>query len=146
VSRVIDIQPATMQQVTRTDKGRLIAMGDDVQGVAKALHEIDQYLTLSYDPDQEYFIVRRDVPQEDGSVDEQLVLTARELDHRIVARVKEIGSEDYDYVGELDRLDAEADRRKDKAHSEKMGDAGERLRHALRQDLGYTDRAFIGGD
>lgn len=142
-SRQVEITPASLGQVTSTDKGRLVAITDDVGGVAQQLLELDEHLRLAYDPDQAYFVVSRHLPQEDGSVEEQLVTTAQELDGRLVHRIREIGSEDYDYGAELDRIDAVAAKRHDHEQSEKLGPHAEKLSHAIRKDLGISDRIYV---
>lgn len=139
----LEIQPASLAQVQRSDRGDLIAIDDDVHNVARDLKAIDSGLKLEFDTVEEFFVVSW-LHMEDGQVKEKLVLTARDLDQRIVERVRRISLPDYDYVRELERIDREADRRADHEHREQVGPYAERLRHALRKDLGLGgDRAVI---
>lgn len=143
---MIEIEPATVSMVRSTDEGDLIAIDDDVQGVAAALREIDAGLRVAFDRVQEYFVIRREYMLPDGSVNEDLVTTAMELDQRIVHRMKKIADEGYDYGAELDRLEASAAAAQEAARYEETGEAAERLASALSKDLGLGgSRAFIGG-
>lgn len=141
----IEITPATLAQVHRTRNGHQIAIDDDVQGVARDLLAIDPSLRLHYDPHGEYYVVKQLVTERDGTVTEKLVTTALELDQRIVHRVRQIAHPSYDYAAELDRVDAAADRERDRRQAELVGPMAERLAHALRKDLGATNRAFMPG-
>lgn len=146
MSRQIDIEPASIAQVKRTDKGRLVAVEGDVQNVANDLHAIDKGLRLAYDPDQDYYVVHHLRVLGDGSVEEHLVTTARACDQRLVERVREISLPGYSYAEELEKMEAAAKRARDRDFSERVGPAAERLRHALRKDLGLGgDRAFVPG-
>ncbi len=44
-----------------------------------------------------------------------------------------------------DREDRNAEKERDRQFTEKTGDAAERLHHAIRKDLGLTNRIFIPG-
>jgi hypothetical protein len=143
----VDIEPGRMAQVTRALKsGKLISVDDDVQGVANDLHEIDPHLRLSYEPHEDVWIVKYVYLTAGGEVKERLVSSFQECDQRIVRRVREINRPGYDFVAELDRLDREAERRKDHEFSEKIGPHAEKLAWALRQDLGRNERAVIPAD
>lgn len=147
MSRQIDIEPASIAQVKRTDRGKLVAVDDDVQNVANDLAEIDKGLKLSYDPDQDIYIVFHKRVEGDGSVSEHLVTTARECDQRIVWRVKEISLPGYDYAAELERVEAAAKKARDDQFREEIAPLAEELRHAMRRDLGLDhDRIFVGRD
>lgn len=147
MGRQIDIEPASIAAVKRTDKGKLVAIDDDVVGVARDLKAIDAALKLSYDPDQDYYVVYEVRVLGDGSVEEHLVTTARECDQRIVWRVKEISRPGYDYAAELEKVEAAAKKARDDTFREELAPRAERLRHALRKDLGLDhDRIFVGRD
>jgi hypothetical protein len=143
--RGVEIEPAGLMQVTRTERGKLVAITDDVQGVARDLRDFDRGLKLWFNPDQDYYVVYH-VTMRDGEVKEDLVLTARELDPRVVQRVKQIAGTEYDFVKEMEQMDAAAERARQHAFSEQLGPRAERLAHAIRKDLGMKPRAFITRD
>lgn len=141
-----EIQPVNAMQVFQTDRGHLVAIDDDVQSVARELRAIDEGLKVWFDPDQDHFVIFHERTLGDGSVEEHLVTTAQELDQRIVERIRQISSRDYDYVAELERIDLAADRAAEHALSERIGPHLERLAHGLRKDLGLKARAFVSKD
>ena len=106
--------------------------------IVKQIQEIDPRLGVIWDDDGEFFaVVEQEGPKQ------RIVLTAKELDARVLLRVQEIASEDYDYVGEMDRIDAEADKRKDHRFKEEVGQNAEVMAHALRKDLQAKHRIFL---
>jgi pyoverdine/dityrosine biosynthesis protein Dit1 len=150
----VEIRAGNMRQVhTALASGKLVAVGDDVQGVANDLAAIDPGLKLFYEPGEDVWIVKHVRQMPDGSEQEHLVSTFQQLDQRVVARIREISQPGYDYVGELDRLDAAAEREATHQFSEKIGPIGEKLAWAFRQDLGRhehpstrTARAVVPAD
>jgi hypothetical protein len=125
--------------------GRMVLIDDDVANVVRDLQEIDPGLRVRFSMEEGVFVVYHRRLEVDGER-EKLVTTAHELDQRIVRRVREISRPGYDFVAELDRLDREAECRKDREFSEKIGPHAERLAWALRQDLGRNERAVIPAD
>lgn len=139
----MEIRPASIAQVAQARDGRMIEIGDDVGNVAKSLQQIDPGLRLRYSEAGEYFVVYWR-PDEWDEGDGQLVLTAQECDQRIVKRVQEIAQPGYDFAAELERLDEQTRTEKEHEWSERVGETGERLAHALRKDRGYDQsRVFI---
>lgn len=134
----MEVQPATLAQVKRLRDGRMIAVDDDVGGVAKDLRAIGRSLRLRYSESAEVFVVYEVHENNDGSVDEHLVTTAQECDQRLVARVRQIADEDYDYAGELDAIQKQKDRDQASHFHDQVGEIGERLAHAIRKDLSLT--------
>lgn len=145
----IEIQPASVAQVHRALRtGRLVGIGDDVQNIAADLRAIRDTLKLEYDPGEDVWIVRDTVTKPDGSTEDKLVTTwdcdrNGQLDQRLVQLVRQIASPDYNLAAELDKADRAADRERARQFREKVGPAAERLRHALRKDLGVKSRAFV---
>ncbi len=127
-----------MAQVRRARGGSWVEVDDDVGGVARDLREIDPGLCLRFSEVGEYFAIYHDDGQR-----ESLVLTTKELDARVVERVRRIDSRDYDYARELDKQDALAE--KDRAHEnrEKVGPIAERLAHAIRKDTDHKGKVFL---
>lgn len=132
----IEIQPATLGQVVRSSKGNLVEVTQDVTNVAQQLKAIDENLVLLFDEEQLFYLVRHDVAQPDGSVEENLVLTSQQLGGHIVQRVQQIASQGYDYVRELEQMENEARARREHEISERQGPLLEQLAFALRKDLG----------
>lgn len=145
----MEVRPASIKQIERhrLNGGQFeyVEIDDDVQGIANLLHEIDPHLRLRYSEAGQYYVVYWLYDGgEEG--DGYLVLTAQELDHRIVKRIQQIASADYDYSFELERLDAEEKKRRREAINEKLGETAERAYFELRKIHGrLTDRAYVTG-
>lgn len=142
----IEIRPATVGQVARTRLGKNVAVDADVANVARDLRDISPEFRLEYDPHGDFFIVSQVRVMPDGSEEISLVTTAQDCDQRIVRRVREITAPGYDVGAEMERLDREADKRKEHALTERVGPIAEKLAWALRKDLGDKDRAFTTYD
>ena len=141
----MEIQPASLAQVVTGRGGRLIPITEDVANIARRIKEIDDSLSLQFNERGEFFVVVQTVETPDGP-EEKRVLTAQQLDERLIHRLKHITHQSYDFVAEMDRIDAQA--RKDEEHRfhEKAGEAGEVAAHALRKDLGLKGKAFVPED
>lgn len=138
----MEITPASLSQVTRARDGRLVAVEDDAQNVVNDICAIDPSLRVRYAETSEAFIVYQQ--HLDGR--ETLVTTAQELDPRLVERVQKITHPSYDLKAEMERVDAQAEKDQDHAFEEKVGEAGERLAHAIRKDLQHKGKVFIPRD
>jgi hypothetical protein len=138
----MDIQPASVAQVRAGRDGRRFLIEDDVLDVARRIKEIDDSLSLQFNERGEFFVVVQTLA--DG--EEKLVTTAQELDERLIHRLKHITHQSYDYVAEMDRIDKQAEKDSEHRFSEKVGEAGEKAAHALREDLGATNKAFVSKD
>lgn len=129
-------------QLALSNRLELIRVEHDVADVALRLKRIDPGLELLYDQKASIFILlwkgwRAD---EKGvfSEHEDLVGAYTELDERIIKLVERIdgqGRGRQDLQRELEKLEAEKDAAMEAAMSEKVGEAAERTRHALRRDL-----------
>lgn len=145
------IEPARVDQIRSASDGRMVLIDADVAGVAADLHDYDPLLRVRFAEaaTPPYFVVYREIGQPDGQVKQELVLTAQQLDHRIVNRVREIDSQSrsgYDFVAEVDRQNARAEREKLERRHERFGEQHEHLAHALRKDFGVKNRIFVGRD
>lgn len=133
----MQLQPASITQV-RQGKKRRITVEADVGSVVAQIKEIDPRLGVIWDDDGEFFaVVEQDGPKQ------RVVLTALELDHRVLNRLKEIASADYDYVAEMEKIDAVADKEKDHRFSQEVGEVAEQMAHALRKDLQHKGRIYV---
>jgi hypothetical protein len=138
----MELQPATLAQVQMGRGGRMVTVDADVGDVVRQLREIDPRLHVEYNFDGGYFVLYQLL--ENG--DEHLVTTAQQLDARLVNRVREISSPDYDYVADLEAGDRQRERDHEHAINEQIGEIGERLFHAFKRDTGkHTDSAFFKG-
>jgi hypothetical protein len=131
VSDYIDIPAATIPQVKRALNGHMVLIDDDVQNVARDLQQISDDLFLHYDAAQDIWVVMQD---KDGW--ETFVTSARELDQRLVQRVRQVCSPGYDLAGEVERAQADADAEHDRVQRDRFGEASDQLAHALRVDFG----------
>ena len=130
---------ASIAQVRAGKGGRLVEVGSDVFDLARRLHEIDTSLGLDWNDTAGYFRVTQTL--EDGS--KHVVLTCQELTPEVIERVRRVTSPDYDLVGELDRIDQEGQRERDRRLSEETGLLGERLHHAIRKDTQAKNRIYL---
>lgn len=144
MSDIIDIPAGSMNTVRDTLRHGLVAISDDVQGVASDLQEIDASLFLYRDEEADLWVVWQEKHQPDGSVTENLVTTMRgALDKRLVHRVRRVAADDYNLAAELERSDAEAEREQDHKRRETVGPVAERLLHAMQRDTGVKNRIFL---
>ena len=134
-----DIKPASINQVRSGRGGRLVEIDADVFDVAKRLHDIDRSLGVDWNDAAGYFRITQLL--EDGS--KHVVMTCLELTPEVIQRVARTMHPDYDLAGELAKLDRQAEQDRDSRFSDRTGEIGERLHHALRTDLGMKPRAFI---
>lgn len=142
-----EIEPATIEQVRRGKNGKVHIITEDAGGVAAGLRQIDPGLNLRYSEGGEHYVVYFHNP--DTHRDE-LVKTYRECDQRIVHDVARIRKENltpgYSFADQLEAQDRAADRAKDHAISEQLGEAGERLHHAINKDAGVKNRIVVPGE
>lgn len=140
----MEIEAASIDQLKRADNGRMVLIEADVGNVVADLQAIDGDLKVRYSEAGDYFVLYKETPLPDGSVQQDLVLTSQKLDQRIVKRFQQISHESYDFVKEMEKKDAQADRDKEHEFEEKVGAIGEKLAHSLRKDLGHKkDAGYI---
>ncbi len=137
----MEIRPASIAQVRASKDGRNVLIEDDVLDVAKRLAEIDPDLRLRWSERGEHFTVYQQL----GDT-EKLVLTSKEMTPAIVERIRQIAHPSYDFAGELDRMDDQADKDADHAFAEKVGPYGERMAHAIRKDTEHKGKVFLPRD
>lgn len=138
------IEPASIDQYREGKNGKVHLITSDAGGVADGLRQIDKGLKLRYSEGGKYYAVTH---VENGI--ESLVKTYQECDQRIVKDIARIQKQNvdpnYSFADELDRMDREADKKRDQEFSEQIGEAGERLHHAMNKDLGVKPKIFIPG-
>lgn len=130
VDPLCEVPAATLDQVVRGRGGPLVLIENDVGDVARQLQEIHESLRLRYNQQGQFFVVYQLTG--DG---EKLVTTAQVLDARLVEHIRRLVHPSYDFGAEVDRLDAENDRRKDYEFDQKVGEIAEELAHAVRTDI-----------
>lgn len=141
----MEIRPASIEQVRLGRDGQRILVDDDVGSIAKQIQEIDPRLKLEWNWKGEFFMVIETEELAEGR-EERLVTTAQELDGRLLKRVREITSPSYDFLGELERVDLQAEQERERRFSERAGEAGEHAAHALRKDLQAQNKVFVPKD
>jgi len=142
----MEIQPASIAQIVKGKDGRMIQVDDDVQNVVNDICAIDDTLRVRFSDAAEYWVVYQEVPVPEGGTKEKLVTTSRTLDPRLVKRIEKVAHPAYDFTKELDKQDRAAESAQEHAFEEKVGEAGEKLAHALRRDTGAKRRAFVPKD
>jgi hypothetical protein len=139
----MEISPASITQLRQARNGRWTTISPEEGGVAGELRDIDSSLRLRKSEENGIYVVY----QVDEAGDESLVTTADRWSWpQLPDRVRRIRHSSYDFVKELDRLDAEADRERDRSRREHVGDVGERLLHSLQKDLGVQNTVFLGDE
>lgn len=146
----VEIQPAGIAQVHRALRtGKRVLVTEDVQNIARDLREVRETLRLEFDPDSDLWFVIDKIEHPDGSSEDKMVTVwdverNGTIDQRLVERVRQVAHSSYDLGAELERLDREAERERSSRFREQVGPAAERLKHALRKDLGANNnRAFV---
>jgi hypothetical protein len=136
------MQRASLIQVRTGRGGRLIEIDSDVMNICERIREVDSSLGVDWNEDGNYFRVYQLVQ----GGDKHVVTTTRELTPEVVEEVRRIADPKYNLASELDRLDDQADKENQHAFNERVGEAGERLRHAMRKDLQMQDRIYLPRD
>ncbi len=137
----MDLPAGTLAQVRKLKDGRMVVLEDDVCNVVKDIQAIDRSLRVRWSEVSDLFVVYQDL----GEGREHLVTTSQVLDQRLVERIRQVVSPDYDYAGALEAAEAEADRQHQHELDEQIGEVGERLHHAMLKDLNLNqDRIFVG--
>lgn len=133
---MIDITPASLDQIVRGRGGNLIVIENDVNNVATDIRAIHPDLFLRYNDQGGYFVVLQDMGPNHRP---HVVTTAQECDQRLVRRVQGIVqgtiNGTYDYGAEIDKHHSEIDRINNAQFDENVGEVSEKLAWAIREDL-----------
>lgn len=103
----------------------------------------DAHFNVFFDFDQELYIITQVL--EDNT--EELVLTTKELNEQEIKRRIWEGRPERsadEFLADLDKENAQIERDKEREFEDQLGDAGERLAHALKKD-GVVDHEDIHG-
>jgi hypothetical protein len=150
-----DVEPAHIDQLLHCEDGDWVLIDADVGGVVAALQAHDPTLRVRFNKRGHAWVIYQDLSDGGPRHDELILAVNAEqgptgawsgLDQRIVDRVMLIdshGTSGYDFAKELERANAANEKAKADRRSERLGEMGEQLRHALRKDLGVKNRAFI---
>lgn len=133
----MELDAATIDQIRRSKDGGMVTIENDVGNIVAQIKAINDSLRVRWSEAGEYFVVYHVYP----SGKEELLTTAQELDGRLVKRIQKVTSGDYNYLEELDKLEAAKEAESDAKFKEQIGEYGERLGHALRKDLGIQTDA-----
>lgn len=129
---MIDITPASLDQIVKGRGGQLIVIENDVCGVAADIKKIHPDLFLRYNPQGKYFAVLQDMGPNHRP---HVVTTSQECDQRLVRRVQKVCDPQYDGGAEMDRQHDETDRINNAKAHESVGEVSERLAWAIREDI-----------
>lgn len=127
----IEIAPASIEQIVRGRGGGFVTITQDVCDVAKKLKEIHPEFKLQWSDNGEYFRVVQDTP----GFRPHTVTTALEADDRLVNRMRALVKDPALNAAEAEADNAAVDAAHDHTLSEAVGEASERLAHAIRTDL-----------
>lgn len=134
---MMEIQPATLDQIRIARNGKWVVIDNDVGNVAKDLRTLHPSLRLRHSESSGHFVVYQEIVHPNGKVEQHLVTTAKECDQRLVKRVAQIMQPEYDFAKELDKMDDEAKKRSEKEFEEQIEDHADRLAFAIRKDMGF---------
>lgn len=148
---LIEPPRAELGQLQLTNRLEMIRIENDVTDVASALKGIDPGLMLMYDKGEKIYVLYWKGLNDQGQLVEQFIGAYTELDQRIVNLIRRLDAQGrgrYDLNRELNALEKAKDREHERQMSEQHGAMAERLRHAIRKDLGATGSSVIvsGGE
>jgi hypothetical protein len=134
-----DFRRASLTQVRAGRGGRMVAIDDDVMDIARRLHEIDRSLGVDWNDSAGYFRVTQTL--QDGS--KHVVLTCLELTPAVIAEVAKTVHPSYNLDAELEKAERQEEHEFQHQQSEKIGEIGERLYHAMRKDKQVKNRIVL---
>lgn len=129
---MIDIEPASLDQIQRGRGGRLVIIDHDVNNVAKDIKNLNPDFFLRFNEQGEYFVVLQDMGP---GYRPHVVTTSQTCDQRLVSKIRQIMSPSYDYGAEIDKHHDEVDRKHEAAFKEHVGEVSEKLAWAIREDI-----------
>lgn len=135
----MELQGASLAQVRTGRDGKRVLIEDDVLDIARQVRELDDSLLIHWNEYGRYFVISERCA--DGA--ERLVTTTTELTPALIERLRKIVHPSYDYAGELDRSDREAQRERERLFAERVGEHGEQLAYALRKDTEHQGKVFL---
>lgn len=127
----IEITPASLTHVTKGRGGSFVTINQDVLDVAKQIKQVHPEFKLQYNEQGEYFRVIQDTP----GYRAHTVTTALVADQRLVNRLMALVADPQGNAAAGEAHDAAVDARADRTLAEAVGEASERLAHAIRTDL-----------
>lgn len=162
------IEPAHIDQIKAGRDGRMIMIDRDAGGVVEELKRIDPGFNVRFSEKGHYWVIYyahcaphmiHDTSCEDCRMAAELeagdlvsTIDAYQnsfgiwegLDHRIVEHIRKIGHSSYDFAKELEKHNAEVDKRRSEEFRRKVEPLAEEGAAALRKDLGtrYKGRIF----
>jgi hypothetical protein len=140
----VNISPASVSEVS--DAGELILIGNDVANVARDIQAINPDFRLRYSDSRDISIVHQEEyhPLTGELLKKQLVTTMRGApDQRLVERVREVTSPQYDLVAEIEKVEKAAQRALKHARREEIGEKAEKLAWALVKDTHRNQRRIF---
>lgn len=138
-----DPLPAT---VVMEWQGQMIEVENDVLNIVRQLHELDDGFRVKTNRDGDGFIIYQRTELPDGRVQDELKMTAKKLDQRVVERMRYIDSPHYDFLAEMEKQNAEARKARRDKNRERLEEAHERAFHGARKILGINRRISVPKD
>jgi hypothetical protein len=147
----LEVEPANVEQVRIAyETNEWVVIGADSSSTVAEIQRIDPTLRVRFSPRARMFAVYH----EHTPVPPILTCKAHQnrsgtwegLDDRVVRRLRYIdrdGTGHYDYAGALERETLARGKRASDEFAERTGDAGERMAHGIRRELGLG--SYRGG-
>ena len=136
----MEIKHASIAQVLAGRNGRQIAVENDVGEIARQIKEIDPSLSLHFNEFGEYYVVVETL--QSGKESRVTTVPHDGLDSRLLEELRRI-SKVKDFAAEIEEMDRRADREKDYRFEQKIGEAGERMAHAIRKDVQAKNKIIL---
>lgn len=115
----------------------MVEIGQDVLDVCARIREVSPTLGVQWNDASEVFRIYE--LGEDGK--QRTVCWIRELTPDLPEFLMSL--EKGDYAAQVARIDAQAERDAEHAGLERRGELHERLKHAVRKDIGYKGHVFL---
>ena len=127
----IEIAPASLTQIVRGRGGGFVTIERDVLDIAKQIKEVHPEFKLQYNQEGAYFRVVQATP----GCRPHTVTTATAADQRLVNKLRALVADPQGNADAADAHNAAVDAHHDQTMAEAVGEASERLAHAIRTDL-----------
>jgi hypothetical protein len=138
----MEIPHATLDQVRTGRNGKKIMVSGDVLGVVKQIQELDPRLKVYWNEFGEHYVITERL--DDGTEGMVTTIPPDGLNSALVEYLRFLASSENDYIGDAERKDRQADREKDRALEEQVGEMGERMAYQIRRDdVEVNAKAFI---
>lgn len=142
-SPITELEPASFEQIKEPQPGDWVVVEQDVGELVKELREIDPRLRVQHNRRTEVFALYtvEDTPEGEK---QHLVNTFKKFDKRVVNRIRQIYSVEYDFIKEGEDLEKAKDKAFEVEWEEKVQARSEELAYVLRRAFGFDkDHAYF---